>query len=307
MDPIKFNKNKKVLKSNRDVNNHLATRIRRWRWLGMLVLSGVVGWGAWGLWQQPRAGSLFVLQLDSEMPQPDDRFFSAVSNRGKGLRMNSVPSAGAAKDRSYAGGAASAESKPEKQMAVTKDEQIVNGINEGVRLLKEGDISGAIVRFNRVLELDARSEDAHFNLGIAYNRQGNAAAAIEHYQKAIELMPKYAEAYNNLGNLLTHQERYEEAITNFSAAITIMPGYASAHNNYGTVLVRVGRFQEAADHFQEAVRLVPEYVEAHFNLANTWRRLEQTEKAIQEYKETLRLRPGFEPALQALAKVQPAK
>lgn len=306
LDNINIGKKIKAIKSNRNGRAPIQVRSRLWHWLGLLALGLVIGWGFWSWRQSPRTSSPFTLSLNSEMPVPDEQFFARAASRAQVDPGNRARTRAGSNGQQPTGlGFPGVPANPsEKQIALAKEEQVVNDINEGVRLLKEGDIPSAIQRFNRVLEVEPRSEDAHFNLGIAYGRLGNTATAVDHYKKAIEIMPKYAEAYNNLGNLLTSQERYEEAISNFTAAISILPNYASAHNNYGTALVRVGKFQEAAARFQEAIRLLPDYAEAHFNLANTWLRLNQTGKAIQEYKETLRLRPGFEPAIRALSGVQ---
>jgi Flp pilus assembly protein TadD len=189
-------------------------------------------------------------------------------------------------------------------LIIPKEDQITVNLNEGNKLLQQGKIEEAVVRYRRVIELNPESEDAHFNLGIALARQGKTDEAIKHYQEALRIMPDYAEAHNNLGNLLVAQGKHAEAIEHFNAALRVLPDHASAHNNLGTALGRQGKVSEAIAHFSQAVRLMPDYMEAHFNLGNAYFAQNRLDEAIAEYSQVLRLKPDFEPALRALTRAR---
>lgn len=186
------------------------------------------------------------------------------------------------------------------------EDQIVRDFKEGARLLEAGQLDEAIQKYQNVLQLNPRSEDANFNLGIAYARQGKLREAEKHYREAIRLMPQYAEAHNNLGNVLASQNRLDEAIAHFEAALKILPDHATAHNNLGSVLARQGRIPEAAFHFAEAVKSLPEYVEAHFNLGIAYQTMGRIEEAKAALQTALRLKPGFRPAQRALDRIGPS-
>jgi len=190
-------------------------------------------------------------------------------------------------------------------MVVSKNEQLAQDLNEGNRLLRDGQLPEAITRYQHALEVDPNSEDAHFNLGIALAKQGKVQEAIGHYTEALRIMPDYTEAHNNLGNLLAGLGRFDEAIQHFETALRIMPDHATAHNNLGSALARQGRVPEAVTHFLAAVRLLPDYLEAHFNLSMAYLAQNRDTEAAAELKEVLRLKPDFEPARRALENIRP--
>ena len=59
----------------------------------------------------------------------------------------------------------------------------------------------AIKLYNLALELNPRSEHAHYNLGLAYRGAGNLADAIKSFRTTIEISPTFFMAHNNLGNI----------------------------------------------------------------------------------------------------------
>jgi tetratricopeptide (TPR) repeat protein len=59
----------------------------------------------------------------------------------------------------------------------------------GVKCAKMGLWDEAIMRWNRVTEIDPKNAQAHNNLGVAYESKGNLEAAMLEYKTAIELDP----------------------------------------------------------------------------------------------------------------------
>ncbi|MCT7951711.1 tetratricopeptide repeat protein [Ancylothrix sp. C2] len=92
--------------------------------------------------------------------------------------------------------------------------------NYGNLLLETGDITGAIIAYTTVLELDPTLATAHFNLGIAYKDKGQLQDAIKCYRQAIALNPNFAEAYQNLGVALLKAGNVFESLDTFREAIT---------------------------------------------------------------------------------------
>ena len=74
-----------------------------------------------------------------------------------------------------------------------------NAYNDlGNALMAKGDLAGAIVAYNKAIELNPKASKAYYNLGIALKAKGDLAGAIVAYNKAIELNPKFSTAYCNL-------------------------------------------------------------------------------------------------------------
>ncbi len=65
---------------------------------------------------------------------------------------------------------------------------------------EEGDYSGAIVDYNKAIEINPKDADAYYNRGNAKDELGDYSGAIVDYNKAIEINPKDADAYKNRGN-----------------------------------------------------------------------------------------------------------
>lgn len=71
--------------------------------------------------------------------------------------------------------------------------------NWGNLLKAEGNLHGALMAYQKTVEIDPRFAMGHYNLGLIWKQMGRLEAAIAAYQTAIELNPTYAEAYQNLG------------------------------------------------------------------------------------------------------------
>ena len=71
---------------------------------------------------------------------------------------------------------------------------------------------------------------------IKYNNEDYTGALID-YNKAIEISPNHAEAYNNRGNLEEGMGNYSGAIEDYNKAIAINPSYADAYYNRGFIRI----------------------------------------------------------------------
>lgn len=93
--------------------------------------------------------------------------------------------------------------------------------NWGNLLKAEGNLSGAILAYQKTIEIDPRFAFGHYNLGLVWKQMGRLEFAIAAYQKAIELNPMYAEAYQNLGVTLLKGGNVTASLKAFSQAITL--------------------------------------------------------------------------------------
>jgi tetratricopeptide (TPR) repeat protein len=60
-------------------------------------------------------------------------------------------------------------------------------VNTGNLLLEDGDIDGAIARFEAAIALDPDFPEAHHNLGVAYRRAGRRSDAVRELRRATGL------------------------------------------------------------------------------------------------------------------------
>jgi tetratricopeptide (TPR) repeat protein len=119
----------------------------------------------------------------------------------------------------------------------------------------EGDLEGAVTRYEIARSLQPAYAAIHTNLGTCFYRLGRIEEAVASYRTALELEPESPTAHFNLGLILRSEGRLKEAIEQFRMTVKVWPGYEPAQRNLGTALEATGRFEEAAPHLEIARRL----------------------------------------------------
>jgi len=109
---------------------------------------------------------------------------------------------------------------------------------------QNGEISDAVVAYEKALGLQANDPALFFNAGFATQRAGHHERAMELFQRAIALDPKLDRAWYGLGLSLAHVGRYEEAITQFREAARLQPFNPYAGYHLADVLHKLGRRDE---------------------------------------------------------------
>jgi spermidine synthase len=129
-----------------------------------------------------------------------------------------------------------------------------------------GELSSAIVSYQKALELDPDNAEAHNNMGVIYRKQGRVDQAIAQFRKAATINPDHAQAHYNLGNAFDRKARLDDAISAYKKAIGINPRYVKAHNNLGMAYHKKGMLEDAIAAYKNALALDPDLGEAHNNL-----------------------------------------
>jgi len=146
-------------------------------------------------------------------------------------------------------------------------------VNEGIAYHDKGDYKGAIVRYDKALELDednllALAEKAmtlvslqkyaeaikycekviekhpgNKALNMVYVTYGNASdglnktdRSLEIYDEGIKLFPNFYQLYFNKGITLSSVKKYDEALTCFQKAASLNPKHGSSHNALARLL-----------------------------------------------------------------------
>ena len=105
-------------------------------------------------------------------------------------------------------------------------------------------------------------------MGSAAAQNGQLDQAAFAFDKAINIEPSSADAHNNLGNVLLDQDKPEEAIKAFNEALTIKPDYAEAYYNSGNALQALGMFNDALEAYKKAISYKPDYADAYRGLSS---------------------------------------
>jgi tetratricopeptide (TPR) repeat protein len=144
------------------------------------------------------------------------------------------------------------------ERALALDElSAVPWITLGIIEAGTGRAEEAIEKFQRALDRNPRSADAHRELGDAYERLGRATDARAAYARAIELRPASWANHNYLGAFLTSEGRYDEAAKAFEQALALAPDNARLHSNLAAVRLRQERPAEAEAALRRSLELQP--------------------------------------------------
>jgi tetratricopeptide (TPR) repeat protein len=98
---------------------------------------------------------------------------------------------------------------------------------EGIRLLRAGQVSEAIAKFEQALAADPDDPQLHGYLGAAYSSASNKLHAIHHFEESLRL-DESPRAYYNLGLMYESVHRMDEAVRQYRMALELDPDYVLA-------------------------------------------------------------------------------
>ncbi len=143
----------------------------------------------------------------------------------------------------------------------------------GTALILQGDIPGAIARFEEVAKLapadglDEASAKANYSLGVVMASSGETAAAIHRLSTAVKYNPNYVEAWMALGDTLRKSGRFDASLKPYSEVVRINPRHAEARFAYAMALVRLRRYKDAKGWLEDSARAQPDRPELAHALA----------------------------------------
>jgi predicted O-linked N-acetylglucosamine transferase (SPINDLY family) len=161
-------------------------------------------------------------------------------------------------------------------------------------VLKElGNVSEALLCYQRAIEIDPNFVEALSNLGTVFREASRVNEALVCFQKALTIQPDSAELHSKLGLMLYDLKQYDQAITCCQRALAIDPKYADAHNNMGLCFKATCQLDKAMVSYRQAIACNPDYASAHSNLGNTLRDAGQYNEALTHYHRALLVNPNF--------------
>jgi tetratricopeptide (TPR) repeat protein len=134
----------------------------------------------------------------------------------------------------------------------------------GTALVLQGDVTGAMARFEEVAKLapadglDEASAKANYSLGVVLASSGQTAPAIQRLTAAVKYNPNYAEALMALGDTLRGSGRIEASLKPYAEVVRINPRAADARFAYAMALVRLRRYRDAKAWLEESARIQPD-------------------------------------------------
>jgi tetratricopeptide (TPR) repeat protein len=117
---------------------------------------------------------------------------------------------------------------------------------EGIRLLRAGQIDEAIQVLGDVLRADKDDPQAHMYIGVCYGQKNDKLHAIHHLETSVNL-EENPKALYNLGMVYESAHRIDEAVRQYRMAVQLDPDYAMAQQALHKL-----QEQYAAAHIQDS-------------------------------------------------------
>ncbi|MFB2923424.1 tetratricopeptide repeat protein [Aerosakkonema funiforme] len=127
--------------------------------------------------------------------------------------------------------------------------------NRGIEKFRQGDISGAIHEFNRVLRINPQFGDAYYQRGLAKFDSKDIQGAIEDYDRALQIDPHNIEAYFGRSLARLALGNMEAAIADADRLLKINPNYAPGYNLRATACRKLGNIQAAIANYKKAAEI----------------------------------------------------
>ena len=142
-------------------------------------------------------------------------------------------------------------------------------MKEGQRLYLDKKYDEAIVKFERVIELDSTRWLAYVYIARCYMAKGswtkamsNARLAYQAAPAAEDVVPTLAQALWGGGMETLKSGQFREAISAFTEYLRLRPSDASAYLELGRALMQSGNLSDAVAAFGKALQLNPSQPEA---------------------------------------------
>jgi len=146
--------------------------------------------------------------------------------------------------------------------------------------------------YQKVIELDDKRDDAHYQLGIVYLRLGKYQDAIPPLQRAAELNLNNKEAYFYTGNAYKELKEFTKAVEAYENYLNLKPENPwEGYLRLGLCRTELKQHEEAIMAFNEAAKQKPQDVKTNYHLAQAYEQAKQYEKAEEVYKLLAQLNP----------------
>lgn len=158
----------------------------------------------------------------------------------------------------------------------------------GIFLMRQNRAGEAIPRFQAALDLDPRSADAVYNLGLALLHNNQAQAALD----ALDKHPAETADYFALrGIVLNALNREPEAVKPLRRAVALDPNNPDSLYDLAVTLAKTGADAEASALLNQGRRRFPKVAKIHAASGMMLYAAGQNDQAVQAYEEAVRLEP----------------
>lgn len=174
---------------------------------------------------------------------------------------------------------------------------------KGMNFKELGDTAIAISSFVTATELDQEYYHAYVQLGLLCAAKKNPIA-VAYYSNALNLNPKSEEVYYNLGMYYMDNKEFNKAIENFTTLTQINPNNREAYFNLGYIHFNYLNVKDQAKkYFTQAINVDPNFERAYYMRGYVLETLGDIGNAKKDYEKALSIYPQYELAAKGLERV----
>jgi Tfp pilus assembly protein PilF len=141
----------------------------------------------------------------------------------------------------------------------------------------------------KVVTLDPKNDEAHFQLGALYDENKNKEKSVASMKKAIELNPKNAAALNYLGYTWAEMGvQLDDAEDMIQRALKIQPNDGFYIDSLGWVYYQKGDYPKAVEQLERAVEITVDDPTIIEHLADAYEKSGRGDRALARYREALK-------------------
>ncbi|KAF5369234.1 hypothetical protein D9757_010021 [Collybiopsis confluens] len=131
--------------------------------------------------------------------------------------------------------------------------EALNCLEQGTRLLEEGDVEGAKGLYKRSAEIN-RNASSLYNLGVTHYHLKEFDEAIASWKECIELQPSSPDAHTNLASayIVSPLPRPDLASHHLQIASSLSPEDPEIAFNLAAVLEATGKLEEALEQYKRS-------------------------------------------------------
>ena len=173
--------------------------------------------------------------------------------------------------------------------------------NDGNSLLKQGNFSEAIKKYDDAIALD-KDYRIFYQKGIALKKSGKLEDAKNAFEQSIQQKSDFEAGYNALGGVYFSLGNYGDAVKNFEKVVEttkndkikkmVQKNLSFAYAKMGNDAMSDGKPQQAVDYLQKAVNN-SNYDAAYLSLAKVYADLGEYDKVIEAAQNALKYRSSI--------------
>ncbi|MEF3280919.1 MAG: tetratricopeptide repeat protein [Elusimicrobiota bacterium] len=161
----------------------------------------------------------------------------------------------------------------------------------GASLYWLGDNNGALLNYDKAIDMDPKNDVAWQLKGISFARNMELDKALDCFKKALELNPKRSDVLMNIGSVYFSMNNIAQSIIYLKNAIRVDDKNPLLYYQLGLVYFNMGDYENSIKNFNIALNNKPDYEDAALWLGISYEKNGETEKAIKMYKKSIELKP----------------